>query len=146
MGAPGRNCSGWEDGEQAHGQWGLPPPSPSDGGERLGASREQPLCISLGVKARPRASDQMPKPFSPHRSGLCLLTDKTSRGYCGPGDPGQRRICAYPVPRELAAVTCSLVSLTPSLDAAGKFPGLLLIRREWGCGDWWGEGKAAPFP
>lgn len=70
MGAPGRNCYGWED-------WGL---LPSDGGERLGASREQPLCISLGVKARPRASDQMPRPFSPHRSSLCLLTDKTSGG------------------------------------------------------------------
>lgn len=80
MGTPGRNCYGSEDCEQAHGEWGLQPPSPSDGGERLGASREQLLCISLGVKARPRASDQMPKPFSTHRSGLCLLTDKTSGG------------------------------------------------------------------
>ena len=38
-------------------------------------------------------------------------------------------------------MTCSLVSLTPPLDAAGKFPVLLPIRREWGCGGWWGEGK-----
>lgn len=102
------------------------------------------MCISLGVKARPRASDQMPKPFFLHRSRLCLATDKTSRGHCGPGDMGQRRICAYPVPRELVAVTCSLVSLTPSLDASGKFPVLLPLLR--GGGEQGGMGGARSSP
>lgn len=95
------------------------------------------LCASLGVKAGPRTSNQMPELFSPHRSRLCLPTDKTSRGHCGPGDMGQRRICAYPVPRELVAVTCSLVSLTPLLDASGKFSVLFLLLR--GGGGWGGE-------
>ena len=97
-------------------------------------------CESKTQSLRSDAQAILPsqeQPLSPNR--------QNQWGHCGPGDLGQRSICAYPVPRELEAVTCSLVSLTPPLDAAGKFPVLLPIRREWGCGGWWGEGKAAPF-
>lgn len=71
--------------------------SPSDAGERLGGPwGAASVHLSLGVKRRPGASDQMPKPFSPDRSRLCPPADKTSGGHCDPGGLGQRRLCASP--------------------------------------------------
>lgn len=93
---------------------------------------------SLGVKARPGASDQMPKPFSPNRSCLCPHADKTSWGMValeawdrGGSVPTLSRwaVLPWPVPRGLVAVTYSLISLTPSLATSGKFPALLLFLR-----------------
>lgn len=112
---------------------GLPELSPSDEGKRLGGPwGAASVHLSVGVKRRPGASDQMPKLFTPHRSCLCPPTDKTSWGHCDPGT--EEALClphprvvgppTRPVPRGLVAVTCSLISPTPLLAASGKFPSL----------------------
>lgn len=108
--------------EKAPGQPGLLELSPSDGGERLGGPRgAASVHLSLGVKGRPGASDQMPKPFLLNRHCLCPPADKTSRGPGGPGGLGQRRLCAYPEPGEPSsrgcppgAGGCDLLSYFPS--------------------------------
>lgn len=94
------------------------------------------MHLSLGVKRRPRASDQMPKPFFPNRSRLCVPPQTKPAGgtvTLGAWDRGGSvpplsgwALLPRLVPSGLVAMTCSLISLTPLLAASGKFPVLPL--------------------
>lgn len=80
---------------KAHGEWGLPYLMEEKGWGPPGSAAHASLLVK--VKTQSLRSDA--QAILPHRSGLCLLTDKTSWGTVPLGSRDRGESAAYPVPQ-----------------------------------------------